>query len=96
MTPPGCNPATSVAVREHIPYMVGAEARCGVLGSVLMQGRGVQMCARFPRPGLGLWWQQASLSPLHSSTGGSSKLELGGCPALPIGQEMTAGLSPWG
>lgn len=49
VTPPGCNPATSVAVGEHTPYMVGAEPRCVGFQALSLCRAGGYKCVQGPQ-----------------------------------------------
>lgn len=49
MTPPGCNPATSVAVGEHTPYMLGAEPMCVGFQALSLCRAGGYKCVQGPQ-----------------------------------------------
>lgn len=96
LTPPGCNPATSVAVGEHTPYTVWVEPRCVAFRALsLCRAGGTNVC-KVPMPRAGALMAAGTSFLSAQQYRCQQQGGMRGCPVLPIGQEITAGLSPWG
>lgn len=96
-TPPAAAPAANTVVAECTPCPVWAQPRCAGCQALSLHGAGgVQVCARSPCPGLGLCWQQGASFLPSQQYRCQQQGEVGGCPVLPMGQGVTAGLVPWG
>lgn len=92
--PPSCNPATSVG--EHTPFMVGAEPRSVGFRALPCAGQwGTNVC-EVPTPRAGALMAAGTSFLSAQQYRCQQQGGVGGCPVLPMGQEITAGLSPRG